>query len=102
MVSFFASFFPIDAIAALANAGTLTAFVAVGVCMLVLRKRAPDAPRPFRTPLPWVVGVGGVLGCLYLFVSLPRETQIAFGVWNLVGLLIYFAYARGKASKAEA
>lgn len=98
VVSFFAGFFPIDAIAALANAGTLTAFVAVGVCMLVLRRRAPDAVRPFRTPLPWVVGVGGVLGCLYLFVSLPGETRIAFAVWNLLGLIVYFAYARRNAS----
>lgn len=101
VVSVFAAFFPIDQIAALANAGTLTAFVAVAVCMLVLRKRAPDAPRPFRTPLPWVVGIGGALGCLYLFISLPHQTQIMFGVWNLVGLLVYFAYARGKAAKAN-
>lgn len=102
VVSFFAAFMPIDAIAALANAGTLTAFVAVGVCMLVLRKRAPDAVRPFRTPLPWVVGIGGVLGCLYLFISLPHETKIAFAVWNVLGLVVYFAYARASATKGMA
>jgi APA family basic amino acid/polyamine antiporter len=102
VVAFFAGFFPIDQIAALANAGTLTAFVAVAVCMLVLRVRAPDAVRPFRTPLAWVVGIGGALGCLYLFISLPHQTQILFGVWNLVGLAIFFAYARRNADKEHA
>ena len=101
VVTFFAAFFPIDQIAALANAGTLTAFVAVAVCMLVLRIRAPNAVRPFRTPAAWLVGVGGALGCLYLFISLPHQTQIMFGVWNLVGLVVYFAYARGNAGKAQ-
>jgi APA family basic amino acid/polyamine antiporter len=101
VVTFFAAFFPIDQIAALANAGTLTAFVAVCVCMLVLRVRAPNAERPFRTPLAWVVGIGGALGCLYLFISLPHQTQIMFGVWNLGGLLVYFAYARRNAGKAQ-
>ena len=99
VVSFFAAFFPIDQIAALANAGTLTAFAAVGLCLLVMRRRAPEAPRPFRTPAAWLVGLGAIFGCLYLFVSLPHQTQIAFGIWNLLGLGLYFAYARRNVSK---
>ena len=94
LVMVFAGFLPIDAIAALANAGTLTAFVAVAVCMLVMRRRAPDMARPFRTPAAWVVGAGAILGCLYLFVSLPTRTQLWFLGWNLVGLAVYFLYAR--------
>ncbi|HET9511052.1 MAG TPA: amino acid permease [Sphingomonas sp.] len=90
VVMLFAGFLPIDAIAALANAGTLTAFVAVAVCMLVMRRRAPDMPRPFRAPAPWVVGGGAVLGCLYLFASLPSTTQLWFLGWNVVGLVVYF------------
>ncbi len=41
--------------------------------MLVLRRREPDRERKFRTPLPWVVGIGGILGCVYLFFSLPTQ-----------------------------
>ena len=37
-----AGFVRLDEIAALANAGTLLAFIAVGACMMVLRRRAPD------------------------------------------------------------
>ena len=55
---------------------------------------------PPRTPLPWVVGLGGALGCLYLFISLPHQTQIMFGIWNLIGLVLYFAYARRNAGNA--
>jgi len=90
VVMLFAGFLPIDEIAALANAGTLTAFVAVAVCMLVMRRRAPDMHRPFRTPAAWVVGAGAVLGCLYLFASLPSSTQVWFLGWNVVGLIVYF------------
>ena len=62
----------LDEIAALANAGTLAAFIAVAVCLLVLRKRDPARKRVFRTPLAWVVGPIAILGCLYLFWSLPQ------------------------------
>jgi len=87
----------LDEIAALANAGTLAAFTAVAVCLLVLRRREPQRPRVFRTPLAWVVGPLAILGCLYLFISLPAKTQLWFGLWNVLGLVVYFAYARGHA-----
>ncbi|HWA04762.1 MAG TPA: amino acid permease [Rhizomicrobium sp.] len=82
----------------LANVGTLTAFVAVAVSMLVLRVRDPGRPRVFRTPLPWLVGPVCILGCLYLAYSLPTRTQIWFFEWNGAGLLVYFLYGM-RASK---
>ena len=100
LVMLFASFLPIDAIAALANAGTLTAFVAVAVCMLVMRRRSPEMPRPFRAPAATLVGLGAIGGCLYLFVSLPSRTQLWFLLWNLVGLAVYFLYARRRVTAA--
>jgi len=84
----------LDEIAALANAGTLVAFIAVSVCMLVLRKRDPDRPRVFRTPMAWVVGPLAIFGCLYLFWSLPHTTQKWFLVWNVVGVIVYLLYSR--------
>lgn len=87
-----AGFVPLGQLAALANAGTLAAFIAVCVCMLIMRRRSPDAPRKFRTPLAWPVGIFGILGCAYLLYSLPRTTQIYFLGAHIVGLLLYFAY----------
>ena len=78
VVAVLAGIIPLAELAALANAGTLTAFIAVCVCMLVMRRRAPDAPRRFRTPLAWPVGLFAILGCLYLLYSLPQRTQIWF------------------------
>ncbi len=84
----------LDEIAALANAGTLIAFVAVATCLLVLRRRDPARPRVFRTPLAWVVGPVAILGCAYLFASLPTRTQLWCLLWNAFGLLVYVLYAR--------
>ena len=84
----------LDEIAALANAGTLAAFVAVSVCLLVLRKREPSRARVFRTPLAWVVAPIAIFGCLYLFWSLPQRTQLYFLAWNVLGLVAYVAYGR--------
>jgi APA family basic amino acid/polyamine antiporter len=94
VVGMIALFFPLDEIVALANAGTLVAFSAVAVCMLIMRRRAPDGPRGFRTPLAWVVGPIAMAGCLYLLASLPQKTQMWFLIWNLVGVGLYFAYGR--------
>ena len=90
LVAAIAGFAPIDSIAALANAGTLAAFTAVCVCVLVMRRRAPDEERTFRTPFAPLVGTLGILGCAYLFFSLPTRTEQYFLGWNAFGLLIYF------------
>nr|WP_157028244.1 amino acid permease [Sphingomonas horti] len=95
-VSLIAAFFDVGEIAALANAGTLLAFIAVGVCLMVLRKRAPDLPRVFRCPAPYLVGSLAVLGCIYLLVSLPSSTLIRFLIWNAIGLAVYFLYSRAR------
>ena len=87
----------LDEIAALANAGTLAAFTAVGLCLLVLRKREPNRPRTFRTPLAWLVGPVAIGGCIYLFLSLPFTTQKWFLIWNAVGLVVYLLYSRRNA-----
>lgn len=92
LVATIAGLFPLADIAALANAGTLTAFIAVATCMLVARRRWPDAPRPFRTPLPWLIGPAAIVGCLYLFISLPSLTLRYFLLWNVIGLAIYFGF----------
>ena len=92
VVAILAGVMRLDEIAALANAGTLAAFVSVGVCLIVLRLRDPNRPRAFRTPLVWLVAPVAILGCLYLFYNLPRTTQLYFLVAQAVGLVIYFAY----------
>jgi len=102
LVSILAGLLPIDQIAALANAGTLIAFTSVGGCLLVMRQRAPEMHRPFRTLLGIPVGCGAVCGCIYLFISLPTTTLLYCLLWNLAGLLLYIAYGRRRSSIAIA
>ncbi len=99
-VSVVAALTPLDVIASLANAGTLCAFVAVAACVMVSRRRDPAARRPFRTPLVWIIAPAAILGCLYLFTSLQEVTQVSFLVWNGIGLAVYFAYGRARATMA--
>jgi APA family basic amino acid/polyamine antiporter len=89
VVAILAGIVPLDQIAALANAGTLLAFMAVALCMLVLRRRQPNRKRPFQTKAAWLIGPAAMLGCFYLFLSLPPRTQIFFAVWNMFGLGLY-------------
>jgi len=101
VVSAIAGFFPLSEIAELANAGTLAAFVAVGLCLIILRVRQPDLPRVFRAPMPWVVGLIAIGGCIYLFFSLPAMTQNRFLIWNLIGVVVYLAYGARKSRLAR-
>ena len=97
VVALIAGLAPLDEIASLANAGTLCAFAAVALCVLVSRRRAPGGPRPFSVPAGNIVAPLAILGCIYLFASLSGLTQRFFFGWNAAGLLIYFAYARRRA-----
>jgi basic amino acid/polyamine antiporter, APA family len=101
VVAVLAGLVPLNDLVALANAGTLTAFTAVSAAMLVLRRRDPGAVRRFRTPWPWLIGSVAILGCLWLFFSLPTYTQMWFLIWNAAGIVIYLVYAARSAGRAR-
>ena len=100
-IALVAGIFRLDEIAELANAGTLVAFVSVGACLMILRRRSPELPRLFRCPQPYVVGTLTILGCLYLLFSLPGTTLVRFGAWNVIGLLLYALYGRRRSDAAR-
>jgi APA family basic amino acid/polyamine antiporter len=102
VIAMLAAFVPLGEIAALANAGTLVAFISVSVCMLVLRRTATHRPRLFRTPAPWLIGPAGIFGCLYLFGSLPKTTHISFGIWSVAGLALYLLWGARRLRRARA
>jgi basic amino acid/polyamine antiporter, APA family len=94
IVAAIGGFVPLRQIAELANAGTLVAFIAVAACMLILRRREPDRERVFRTPAAWIIGPLAIIGCIYLFWSLPVATMVYFLIWNIIGVIVYVLYAR--------
>ena len=92
LVALIAGFTPVDILAELVNIGTLFAFLATAVGVLILRKKAPDMPRPFRCPGVNFVAPAAILCCAYLIYSLPVETWIRYAVWLAIGTAIYFGY----------
>jgi APA family basic amino acid/polyamine antiporter len=101
-VAITAGLFRLDEIAELANAGTLLAFVATAASMMLLRKTAPELPRVFRCPTPMLVGTLAIVGCAYLFFSLPTLTIQRFLMWNAIGFAIYLLLrALGARSQVE-
>ncbi|MFB7273240.1 amino acid permease [Streptomyces sp. NPDC056244] len=85
----------IQELAELVNIGTLFAFVMVAAGVIVLRRRRPELPRAFRTPLVPYLPVASVLASLWLMLNLPAETWLRFGIWMVVGLVLYALYGRG-------
>jgi APA family basic amino acid/polyamine antiporter len=83
----------ISTLGTLTSMGTLLAFVIVCGGVLILRYRAPELQRPFRTPgMPWFPIIG-ILICFYLMVGLPLSTWIRLVIWLAVGMLIYLGYS---------
>ena len=76
----------------LVSIGTLLAFVIVSIGLIILRKKEPDAPRKFRTPLVPLVPILGAVICLAQMASLPKDTWIRLVGWMAVGFVIYFVY----------
>ena len=94
LVALFAAFFPVGKLADISNSGTLFAFAAVSIAVLVLRRTDPTRARPFRTPGIAFTAPVAILGCVYLFWSLGYETKMMFVGWAVIGLVVYFLYSR--------
>ena len=92
VVAIAAAFLPVGTLADYSNAGTLFAFAAVSLGVMILRKKDPNRPRPFRTPALFVVAPLSIAGCALLFVNLNNESKLLFVSWTVLGLVIYFLY----------
>ncbi|MFZ5493068.1 MAG: amino acid permease [Pseudomonadota bacterium] len=94
LIAIAAGVLPIHEVASLVNVGTLAAFVMVSVAVLYLRRAQPDLHRPFRTPfMPWTP-ILAILSCGYLIASLEAVTLWRFVIWMVLGVVVYFLYAR--------
>lgn len=89
-----AAVLPVGRLADYSNSGTLFAFTMVAISVMVLRRTAPDRPRPFRTPALWIIAPLTIIGCLGLYASLPLTAILVLPVWGGIGLVVYFLYGR--------
>ncbi|HUI66236.1 MAG TPA: amino acid permease [Bacteroidota bacterium] len=93
-VSIMAAFLPLRILAELTNIGTLLAFVIVCAAVLIMRRKHPEAARPFRAPWVPFVPIAGICTCLLLMFSLPEENWWRLIIWLVIGFGIYFTYGR--------
>lgn len=93
-VGLFGAFVPGEIAGDLTSIGTLLAFALVCAGILIMRKTAPNAVRPFRTPLVPLVPILGIVTCLVMVGSLDLFTQLCAISWMLVGLDVYLYFGR--------
>jgi basic amino acid/polyamine antiporter, APA family len=66
-----------------------------------MRRTRPDLPRAFRVPLVPVIPILAALACLYLMLNLEGWTWLRFGIWMILGLVLYFVYSKHRSRLAR-
>lgn len=94
IIATIAGLMPIGEAAELVNIGTLAAFTFVCAGTIMLRMQQPNLARPFKLPWNPLIPSLGIIFCVYLMAHLPFITWMRFGVWLLLGFVIYFIYSR--------
>jgi basic amino acid/polyamine antiporter, APA family len=100
-VALMGSLLPLRILAELVNIGTLLAFVIVCGAVLIMRRRHPEAERPFRCPFVPVVPLLGIIFCLVLMFALPAENWLRLIIWLVLGFVVYFSYGRRHSALAR-
>jgi basic amino acid/polyamine antiporter, APA family len=94
IVCLVAAFTPIVDLENMVNIGTAMAFITVCAAVLILRRRRPEAHRPFRCPMVYFVAPLGIGINFFMVLFLPPATWLRLLVWLAIGLVIYFTYGR--------
>ena len=103
VTSVFAGLIPLASIAALANAGTLAAFIAVCAAMLVLRRREPERERKFRAPLRLGDRHRSASSAASICSSAcPTGRSCSSSSAQVIGLVLYAIYGSRAAERARA
>jgi len=103
------AFFPIGILGSATNMGTLVAFVLVGIAVPVLRRRHPEVKGKFEIPLgPYFFPILSSISALVLIYFLKEGNPLVWGffplvwlaflVWLVLGLVLYFGYGRNKST----
>ena len=102
LVGGIAAFATVDEMVSLTNIGTLFAFILVCIGVVILRRKDPDRPRPFRVPFgPYLLPLLGAVSCAALIYFLPEGSYWRFLGWLAIGLAIYLAYGYSRSAVGQ-
>ncbi len=112
--SFLGAFFQfLFTLFSVASAAILLAYILVCVSLIILRKKEPNMPRPYKLRAPKTIAVLAIFGAalaflfsIYIIVVGEAETRVVgsslfFGL-TIVGLVYYFAVVRKRGISANA
>ncbi|MFD2123182.1 APC family permease [Streptomyces cirratus] len=102
IIAVVAGFTSLEKLAETGQHRTLFAFVVVALGVIVLRRTRPDLHRSFRTPWVPLVPILSIAASVWLMLNLPAETWLRFGIWMVVGFVVYFLYSRHNSRLARA
>ena len=94
LIAVAATVFPIGKLEEMVNVGTLFAFVLVSAGVIILRRTRPDLKRGFTVPLVPLLPILSIAACAWLMLNLSGLTWIRFGLWMVLGIVIYLGYGR--------
>lgn len=92
--AFLSGFLPMTFLGGMVSIGTLSAFLAVAISVIALRRRAPTTYRSFRVPFSPFVPLLSILVTSAQMSILPVETWVRFAVWIVIGLIVFLFYGR--------
>lgn len=84
-----AGFVPSRLLWGMVSIGTLMAFIAVAVSLVLLRVRQPNLIRGFKVPLYPLTPILNITCCVYLALSLESSVHLAFLTWMAITLIVY-------------
>src|SRR5581483_3228687 len=90
----FSAFWPLPVVDHFRGFATFSHYVIVCAGVWVMRRKHPDAPRPFRTPWVPVVPILGIVWNFAMMYSLGKDNWLRLIIWLAIGQLVYFAYSR--------
>ncbi|MCI4012305.1 amino acid permease [Brevibacterium sp. ZH18] len=94
LVAITAALIPLGELANATSIGTLFAFCLVNIAVIYLRVKRPDLERSFKVLFGPVIPILGSLACAFLMANLGGTTWAVFGLWMVIGFIIYFTYSR--------
>lgn len=89
-----AAFVSLGQLAEATSIGTLGAFAVVNVGVIILRRKHPDLPRGFTTPLFPLLPILGIVLIMVIVAGLDPVTWLVFAIWMAIGMTVYFSYSR--------